>query len=326
VGTVVTDSAQSIVLEPDARNVLTAALQPWLLAMSSLALVLLAGDGASARENASLNELRTTLDEIERLALASVRRTDMVVRCGFFCCALVLLDTGGEGAQCVVNRLRARLEESTTSRLPICIGLAAAPEDATEAEALIDRACGCSASLGVSEEAEHVPWKRSTYIDWPGASLIPQRGRASRRPVGATRRLNSALAIPAEPGRNLELRRSAKRPGTPKPIAAFAQARALALGVPYLAPPPCIPSSVRNVLPPEVMEQLQCLPVGRERNVLTVALADPTDQAVLRRLEQMTGMTIFPVMTDPDVLKDLARPARSRRSASTTTSTRRTSR
>jgi hypothetical protein len=95
----------------------------------------------------------------------------------------------------------------------------------------------------------------------------------------------------------------------------FARARARALGVPYLSPPQHIPSSVRNLLPLEVMRQFQCLPIGRDRNSLTVALADPTDRGALHRLEEITGLTIFPVMTDPEALEALARPVRSRRSS-----------
>ena len=326
-GTDVTDSAQLLFLEPAARDGLTNALQRWLLATSSLTLVLLAGEGASARENASLKELGTTLDEIEQVALASVRRTDRVVRCGFSCCALALLDTGVDGAQCVVNRLRARLEHSTTRRPPLLMGLATAPEHATEAEALVAQACRFSISLVLPGAQENVIGNVAARMEWPDVPFTPQRRGVSRRSGGTIRRLNPALSQSAELTYTLELRRSAKGRAISEQPSTVVQARALALGVPYLAPPHSIPTSVRNLLPQEVMEQLQCLPVGRERNVLTVALADPTNREVLFRLEQMTGMSIFPVMTDPDVLKALARPAHSRQTSPLpSTSTSRTGR
>jgi hypothetical protein len=281
--------------------------------MTPLTLVLLAGEHPSTGENAFSNERWTTLDEIEQVALMGVRRTDMVVRCCSSCCALVLLDTKVEGAHCVVNRLRKCLKTPTAQGRSLLMGVATVPEHATDSEALIDHACQSSSSLPLLEELGNAAWNGTTQMEWPDAPFTPQRWGVLRRSSSATiRRLNTALSNSAEPGHNIELRRTAKGAGGSGPAALFVQARALALGVPYLAPPQSIPTSVRNLLPPEVMERLQCLPVGRERNVLTVALADPTDREVLRRLEQMTGMTIFPVMTDPDVLKSLARPARSR--------------
>jgi hypothetical protein len=313
VSTDVTDSVQPIFLEPEARGLLINALQPWLLTMTPLTLVLLAGEKPSTSENASSNERWSKLDEIEQVALMGVRRTDMVVRCCSSCCALVLLDTKVEGAHCVVNRLRKCLKTPATRRRPLLMGVATAPEHATDSEALIDQACKSSSSLLLLEEQGNATGNGTTQMEWPDMPFTPQRWGVFRRSSSATiRRFNSAMSKSAEPGHNVELRRTAQGSGGSGPAALFVQARALALGVPYLAPPQSIPTSVRNLLPPEVMEHLQCLPVGRERNVLTVALADPTDREVLRRLEQMTGMTIFPVMTDPDVLKSLARPARSR--------------
>lgn len=306
----VTDSAQPIFLEPEACGLLRDVLQPWLLKMTSLTLVLLAGDGVSICENTSLNELRTTFDEIEQMVRTRVRRADIVVRCSLSCCALVLLDTGVEGARCVINRLGAGLKTSTTQRYSLRLGVAAAPDFATEPEALIAQACTCSTSLVLLEEFGNAIWNVTPRVEWPGA---PFTQKVSRRSSGAIRRLNPTLAASAQPEHTVTLRPSAHELGASRPVATLVQTRALALGVPYLAPPESIPASVRNLLPPEVMEQLHCLPVGRERNVLTVALADPTDGGVLRQLEQITGMTIFPVMTDPDVLAELARPARSRR-------------
>ena len=323
----VTDSAQSIFLEPNAHRVLAYALHPCLSADSAMTLVLLAVAGASAREKAAFGELQAVLDVIEQATLASVRRTDMVVRCGFFCCALALPGTGIEGAQIVVNRLRSRLKGCITKRPALLVGLAAIPEHAGEVEALIVQACRRSTCLVLPEEQASATWNAAERAESPAVLTPPRRGAISRRSVRMIRRIDAGLPTSAEPGYNAAWRRSHQTQDIPQPPATFVQARALALGVPYLTPPQSIPTSVRNLLPPEVMEQMQCLPVGRERNVLTVALADPTDRGILHQLEQMTGMTIFPVMTDPDVLKALSRPARARRvSQAPAASTSRTSR
>jgi hypothetical protein len=141
------------------------------------------------------------------------------------------------------------------------------------------------------------------------ASLPPtntsMQEKATRATIAHLRQvlnMPAAGTSPAEPGSFRVGERGSASPEM------FARARARALGVPYIAPPHHIPGSVRNLLPAEVMRQLQCLPIGRDRSGLTVALADPTDRGALERLKQLTGLTIFPVMTDPDALESLAKP------------------
>lgn len=308
-----TESVSPICLETDARNILRNTLQPLLVALSSLTLVLLAGDVVAACERGSLHDAQSALDAVEHMTLAGVRRTDMVVRCAANCCALVLMGAQTEGALCVINRLRRRMEGWNRGGYSLLIGLAAAPAQATEVDGLIELACRSSARLVPPEEEGDTTWDVLGTMELPDVLTLPRLEDESSRRHTVIRQFELDRQPSPEPELTVHRRKLSRQPRRSLPPAAFVQARARALGIPYLALPQQIPSSVRNLLPQEVMQQLQCLPIGRDRNSLTVALADPTDSGVLRQLEQITGMTIFPVMTDPDVLKSLAQPAHSRR-------------
>ncbi len=76
------------------------------------------------------------------------------------------------------------------------------------------------------------------------------------------------------------------------------------LGLPYLSPlPRRVPQSVLQLVDPRLAQELRCLPVGRERNMLTVAVADPDHLPALERLQRETGLHIFPVLTPPQELQ-----------------------
>jgi hypothetical protein len=76
------------------------------------------------------------------------------------------------------------------------------------------------------------------------------------------------------------------------------------LGVPYLSLlPKKLPARVQQLINARLAQELHCYPVGRERNILTVAMENPQDHAVLERLQQVTGLIIFPVLTHPEALQ-----------------------
>jgi hypothetical protein len=76
------------------------------------------------------------------------------------------------------------------------------------------------------------------------------------------------------------------------------------LGIPYLSLlPQKPPQRVQRLMDAKLAQELQCYPLGRERNVLTVAMVDPQDHSALDRLRRETGMHIFPVLTHPDALE-----------------------
>jgi Type II secretion system (T2SS), protein E, N-terminal domain len=72
------------------------------------------------------------------------------------------------------------------------------------------------------------------------------------------------------------------------------------LGIPYLSLlPRQRPIKVQQLVNPQLAQELHCYPVGRERNILTVAMLNPQDHSALERLQQATGLHIYPVLTHP---------------------------
>jgi hypothetical protein len=66
-------------------------------------------------------------------------------------------------------------------------------------------------------------------------------------------------------------------------------------GFPFMNLPTTIPTRLRNLIPYSLATELRCVPVGRDHHYLTVAMADPTNNTQLQRLQATTGLTIFPV-------------------------------
>ena len=76
------------------------------------------------------------------------------------------------------------------------------------------------------------------------------------------------------------------------------------LGIPYLSLlPRKLPQSLQDLVNPKLAHELRCYPLGRERNMLTVAMLNPVDHSALDRLKQETGLHIFPVLTHPQALQ-----------------------
>ncbi len=76
------------------------------------------------------------------------------------------------------------------------------------------------------------------------------------------------------------------------------------LGIPYLSLlPKRPPQRIQQLVTPKLAQELRCYPIGRERNTLTVAMLDPQDTSALQRLQQATGLRIFPVLTHAEALQ-----------------------
>ena len=60
---------------------------------------------------------------------------------------------------------------------------------------------------------------------------------------------------------------------------------------------------VQHLVDPRLAQELGCYPLGRQRNILTVAMLNPRDRLALERLHQETGMDIFPILTHPQELQ-----------------------
>ncbi len=317
--TLVTDSVQSLPLESDSFQALTETLQVLLAQGLVLTLVLFVGEGVDGKAVESQHIIKADMDDVAQLLLACFRRSDMVVRCGEACCAAILLGAEVDGALRAVHRFQRMLACWKPLAVSLRVGIAAAPAQANQSQSLLAlamkphlRICPASRSEqdalpSLEAVAESQPAMTPAF---PKDGAVQEKGGKGNSPFKPAVPLTPATVFPSEPGLRLLSGGVSARP-----VEASTRARARALGVPYIAPPQTIPSSVRSLLSVEVMRQLRCLPIGRDRNALTVALADPTNRKIVQQLEQLTGLTIFPVMTDPDALEELARTGRARRAS-----------
>ena len=65
-----------------------------------------------------------------------------------------------------------------------------------------------------------------------------------------------------------------------------------------------IPEEVINLIPAEVAERHQCLPINRSGSTLVVAMADPSNIYAIDDLKFMTGYTIEPVVASESALEE----------------------
>ena len=76
-------------------------------------------------------------------------------------------------------------------------------------------------------------------------------------------------------------------------------------GVPFMQIPSRLPTRLKQLVPHALALELRCVPVGRDHNRLTVAMADPEDAWAISHLREATGMVIFPVCCEPSALEIL---------------------
>ncbi len=72
--------------------------------------------------------------------------------------------------------------------------------------------------------------------------------------------------------------------------------------VPFLRLPTTLSARLKNLLSYKIAVQFHCVPVGRDHNRLTVAMANPTNADAVHTLHEVTGMSIFPVACDNEAL------------------------
>jgi hypothetical protein len=56
-----------------------------------------------------------------------------------------------------------------------------------------------------------------------------------------------------------------------------------------------------------MVRRYQCVAIGKAGGVITVAITDPAHAQMLRKLEELTGYSFFPVLVDAKRLKLLIR-------------------
>lgn len=300
-GKQVKDNISWQVFDPQAHHILLSTLRLLALSVSTLTVLLLVREASA---DADAEAAGQTMEAVEQALRSSLRQSDAVLHGGPGCSAALLIGADANGACAVVRRLHRALSEGAGLAVALSLGWASTDRSEHEAETLVALALAgrrpflpvADERLFVAREARHGQARADARLGQVFDAQVLS---------GAVPRTRARKKVRMVPG--------VEQPE--RPMAMQARARALELGVPYLSPPQHIPSSVRKLVPPEVMRQYRCLPVGRNRNALTVALADPTDTRALLCLEEMTGLTIFPVMTDPEVLEHLAQARQPRHAA-----------
>ncbi|HAG97845.1 MAG TPA: hypothetical protein DCL75_03040 [Ktedonobacter sp.] len=68
-----------------------------------------------------------------------------------------------------------------------------------------------------------------------------------------------------------------------------------------------VPLRYHHVLPLKVMKQHQCIVIGAAQGVLTVAITDRQNTAVIESLRRLTGHAIFPVLVGQASMRLLIR-------------------
>ena len=76
-------------------------------------------------------------------------------------------------------------------------------------------------------------------------------------------------------------------------------------GIPFMQLPTKLPARLKHLIPYHLARELRCVPVGRDHNRLTVAMAQVVDVSALDLLKETTGMAIYPVACEIDALDAL---------------------
>ncbi|NLM26242.1 MAG: Flp pilus assembly complex ATPase component TadA [Firmicutes bacterium] len=81
------------------------------------------------------------------------------------------------------------------------------------------------------------------------------------------------------------------------------------LGIPRVDPNRCyIPSELVNMVPDDLLNRNQILPIELENNLMTVAMTDPLNILIIDELQQATGFNIKPVIaTSEEIMTALGR-------------------
>lgn len=76
-------------------------------------------------------------------------------------------------------------------------------------------------------------------------------------------------------------------------------------GIPFMELPAELPVRLQQLIPYHIAAQLRCVVVGRGQGRLTVAMVDPLQHESIGRLQQLTGLRIFPVSCNEEELSSL---------------------
>jgi len=136
-----------------------------------------------------------------------------------------------------------------------------------------------------------------------GHGAYPMRNNALRECITTAEEVMFRLDTQSEnePGKHVEMAQDLQ---TKDELDQELPVLARKLGIPYLTLlPRKLPQSLQRLVNPQLAHELHCYPLGRERNMLTVAMLNPEDHSALDRLKQETGLHIFPVLAHPQALQ-----------------------
>ena len=134
-----------------------------------------------------------------------------------------------------------------------------------------------------------------------GSGSYPEQGSSIEQLLYACGFVARSLTLrPALPVDERPLSVEAKAQHTPDAIPA-----PLSSGfstAPFMKLPRELPPRLKRLIPGALAREIRSVPVGRDHQRLTVAMADPTNNEHIHRLQMTTALTIFPVSCHEDEL------------------------
>lgn len=274
---------------------------------------------------------------------AQIRRTDHLKTLDGYCIGIVLHGACSAGARAAFRRLHRTLQlvaEENDLSCTLALGYAVGTTDTADTAddhvtiPQIVRAAWrprAFVALGATPEIGSVTASSAAMSQeetLPQVVAIAEAAEEPQRRKAATAAVASILAARGTVAPALaaahqahEAHRAHLHLVAEKEIAALPdghetlRARAHALGVPFALLPRSLPLDCRDALEPEIAHELRAVVIGRSRMMLTVALEDPCDAAVLR-LRAVTGMNVFPVLAASEEIGRALRQIGSRRASS----------
>lgn len=251
---------------------------------------------------AAVRSSATTRDQLPALAeriRSRIRRTDIIEVYDQKAVVVLLPSAGREGARAAFHRL--------------CELLSGAPLPGERTHVIVVGHATRTTEPGGDDAIGDVirdAWEPRALVSvaLPSAAALPDAcaGDTATRPVRLARSEPAISPHPSRAPAHSSRRAHLRLVGYDQrssPADEDLWARARALGVPCVQIPTRLPLSCRSVIGSTLARELSAVPIGRSRNMLTVAMHNPCDAAAVLRLRAVTGLGIFPVLAAPDQLE-----------------------
>jgi hypothetical protein len=289
------DNAQVTPITPELKNHLhrilgasfprSTPLSLLLLHVSQLEHVLTAKQSTPSYQYLRLHPPSSFLDQVLVNVRRSIRASDQILAHEGIAAAIIFPDVDQQGIYTIAQRvyqsislLQAETVIPPLRRITdILIGVGSYPEPAASLEELLSH-------IGLIAHK---------------LTFRPAIGRQLRS-AKSTR--TSADKVPGQQS-PLEKRKSPGKGSNEHVSAPLKQA--YHDSTPFMQLPSQIPGRLKQIIPYQLALAIGCVPVGRDHNRLTIAMADPTNTDALTQLEKVTGLTIFAVSCETEALNKL---------------------